>query len=110
MIGLALFGNWLLHQLGIGLAAFPIGGGRSWPGRSRPFCCPASSVNRAAARPDRLVAVVCAISAVCFRGAKLAARRLGRTGNALLSGLLGILLAAYSVQFVLNGVAIARAA
>jgi multiple antibiotic resistance protein len=33
---------------------------------------------------------------------------MGRTGNAVLSRLLGILLAAYSVQFVLDGVAAVR--
>jgi multiple antibiotic resistance protein len=33
---------------------------------------------------------------------------MGRTGNAVLSRLLGILLAAYSVQFVLDGIAAVR--
>jgi multiple antibiotic resistance protein len=33
----------------------------------------------------------------------------GRTGNAALSRVLGMLLAAYSVQFVINGIAAARA-
>jgi multiple antibiotic resistance protein len=46
---------------------------------------------------------------ICFAASTLIARTLGRTGNAVLSRLLGILLAAYSVQFVLNGIAAVRA-
>lgn len=57
-----------------------------------------------------VIALVCALCAVCFRGAKPVARTLGLTGNAVLSRLLDILLAAYSVQFVLNGIAMVRAA
>ena len=41
--------------------------------------------------------------------ASLIARTLGRTGNAVLSRVLGMLLAAYSVQFVINGIAAVRA-
>lgn len=45
----------------------------------------------------------------CFVSASLIARTLGRTGNAVLSRVLGMLLAAYSVQFVINGIAAVRA-
>lgn len=46
---------------------------------------------------------------ICFVSASLIARTLGRTGNAVLSRVLGMLLAAYSVQFVINGIAAVRA-
>jgi multiple antibiotic resistance protein len=46
---------------------------------------------------------------LCFISASLIARTLGRTGNAVLSRVLGMLLAAYSVQFVINGIAAVRA-
>jgi multiple antibiotic resistance protein len=55
------------------------------------------------------VLLVCGLCLICFRLSSLIARTLGRTGNAVLSRLLGILLAAYSVQFVLDGVAVVRA-
>jgi hypothetical protein len=42
---------------------------------------------------------------LCFISASL----IGRTGNAVLSRVLGMLLAAYSVQFVINGIAAVRA-
>lgn len=43
---------------------------------------------------------------LCFVSASLIARTLGRTGNAVLSRVLGML--AYSVQFVINGIAAVR--
>ncbi|CUU16701.1 MULTISPECIES: MarC family protein [unclassified Bradyrhizobium] len=46
---------------------------------------------------------------LCFVSASLIAHTLGRTGNAVLSRVLGMLLAAYSVQFVINGIAAVRA-
>lgn len=46
---------------------------------------------------------------LCFVSASLIARTLGRTENAVLSRVLGMLLAAYSVQFVINGIAAVRA-
>jgi multiple antibiotic resistance protein len=45
---------------------------------------------------------------LCFVSAHLIARTLGRTGNAVLSRVLGMLLAAYSVQFAINGIAAVR--
>jgi multiple antibiotic resistance protein len=154
-VGLALFGNWLLRQLGIGIAAFQIAGGLLLFGVSYqmifgdrpqrelretgkamseqasdvavfPLAIPLMAGPGAIATILLLsgnavsiahllvliavIALVCALCVVCFRGAKLVARTLGRTGNAVLSRLLGILLAAYSVQFVLNGIAMVRAA
>lgn len=52
---------------------------------------------------------VCLICMLCFVSASLIARTLGRTGNAVLSRVLGMLLAAYSVRFVINGIAAVRA-
>lgn len=52
---------------------------------------------------------VCLICLLCFVSASLIARTLGRTGNAVLSRVLGMLRAAYSVQFVINGIAAVRA-
>lgn len=50
-----------------------------------------------------VVLCVCLLCMRCFLSASLIARSLGRTGNAVLSRVLGMLLAAYSVQFVING-------
>jgi multiple antibiotic resistance protein len=55
-----------------------------------------------------IILLVCLTCMLCFKLASLIARTLGRTGNAVLSRLLGILLAAYSVQFVLDGIAAVR--
>ncbi|TFW59634.1 MarC family protein [Bradyrhizobium sp. MOS001] len=55
------------------------------------------------------VVSVCLLCMLCFVSASLIARTLGRTGNAVLSRVLGMLLAAYSVQFVINGIAAVRA-
>ncbi len=57
-----------------------------------------------------IIVLVCLFCMVCFATSALIARTLGRTGNAVLSRLLGILLAAYSVQFVLDGITAFRAA
>jgi len=70
--------------------------------------------NAAGATPRLIIVIVtillvCLLCMLCFRLSSLIARTLGRTGNAVLSRLLGILLAAYSVQFVLDGIAAARA-
>lgn len=56
-----------------------------------------------------IVLAVCLLCMLCFVSAGLIARTLGRTGNAVLSRVLGMLLAAYSVQFVINGVAAVQA-
>ncbi|MET4256245.1 small neutral amino acid transporter SnatA (MarC family) [Bradyrhizobium sp. S3.12.5] len=56
-----------------------------------------------------IVLAVCLLCMLCFVSASLIARTLGRTGNAVLSRVLGMLFAAYSVQFVINGIAAVRA-
>jgi multiple antibiotic resistance protein len=56
-----------------------------------------------------IIVLVCLACMLCFMLARPIAKALGNTGNAVLSRLLGILLAAYSVQFVLDGIASIRA-
>ena len=51
-----------------------------------------------------IVVAVCPVCMLCFVSAHLIARPLGRTGNAVLSRVCGMLLAACSVQFVINGI------
>ncbi|MCP3476920.1 MarC family protein [Bradyrhizobium sp. CCGUVB1N3] len=154
LVVIALIGNWLLRQLGIGIPAFQIAGGLLLFGVSYrmifgdrphreareadkalsehasdvavfPLAIPMMAGPGAiattlllsgdagnAARLGINIAVillVCLLCMICFAASTLIARTLGRTGNAVLSRLLGILLAAYSVQFVLNGIAAVRA-
>ena len=153
LVMLALCGNWLLRQLGIGIAAFQISGGLLLFGVSYqmifgdrphreareadkalsehasdiavfPLAIPLMAgpgaiattlllSNAAGAMPRLIIVIVtillvCLLCMLCFRLAALIARALGRTGNAVLSRLLGILLAAYSVQFVLDGIGAVR--
>lgn len=153
LVVIALIGNWLLRQLGIGIPAFQIAGGLLLFGVSYrmifgdrphrdareadkamsehasdlavfPLAIPLMAgpgaiattllLTGSAADATRLAVViaitllVCLLCMVSFTFAGLIARSLGRTGNAVLSRLLGILLAAYSVQFVLNGIAAFR--
>ena len=154
LVVIALIGNWLLRQLGIGIPAFQIAGGLLLFGVSYrmifgdrphreareadkalsehasdvavfPLAIPlmagpgaiATTLLLAGGPGDagRLAIIIAIILLVCllcmlsFTFAGLIARSLGRTGNAVLSRLLGMLLAAYSVQFVLNGIAAVRA-
>jgi multiple antibiotic resistance protein len=54
-----------------------------------------------------LLAVICAVVAICyvtFLAAGRIARTLGITGNVVLSRLLGVLLAALAVQYVIDGI------
>jgi multiple antibiotic resistance protein len=54
-----------------------------------------------------LLAVICAVLAICFAtflAAGRIARTLGTTGNVVLSRLLGVLLAALAVQYVIDGI------
>jgi multiple antibiotic resistance protein len=55
-----------------------------------------------------IILLVCLTCMICFALAVPIAKTLGNTGNAVLSRLLGILLAAFSVQFVLDGIASVR--
>jgi len=70
---------------------------------------------RADAQPVRLVmllGVIVAVLTLCFAVFMLAgriARVIGTTGNVVLSRLLGVLLAALAVQFVIDGVRVALA-
>jgi multiple antibiotic resistance protein len=153
LVVIALIGNWLLRQLGIGIPAFQIAGGLLLFGVSYrmvfgdrplreareadkalsehasdiavfPLAIPLTAGPGAiattlllagdAGNAGRLATVIAIILLVCllcmlsFAFSALIARTLGRTGTAVLSRLLGILLAAYSVQFVLNGIAAVR--
>ncbi|MCJ9702100.1 MULTISPECIES: MarC family protein [unclassified Bradyrhizobium] len=153
LVVIALVGNWLLRQLGIGIPAFQIAGGLLLFGVSYqmifgdrphreareadkatsehasdvavfPLAIPMMAGPGAIAttlllsgdaghgrRLAIIIAVVvsvCLLCMLCFVSAQLIARTLGRTGNAVLSRVLGMLLAAYSVQFVINGIAAVR--
>jgi multiple antibiotic resistance protein len=153
LVLLALCGNWLLRQLGIGIAAFEIAGGLLLFGVSYgmifgdrphreareadkalhehvadiavfPLAIPLMAgpgaiattllLSSAAPTTPRLmiligtIVLVCLLCMLCFRLSSPIARTLGRTGNAVFSRLLGILLAAYSVQFVLDGITAVR--
>ncbi|WP_439360967.1 MarC family protein [Bradyrhizobium sp. DASA03007] len=155
LVVIALVGNGLLRQLGIGIPAFQIAGGLLLFGVSYqmifgdrphreareadkatsehasdvavfPLAIPMMAGPGAIATTllllagdagygARLVIIiavvlsVCLLCMLCFVSASLIARTLGRTGNAVLSRVLGMLLAAYSVQFVINGIAAVRA-
>jgi len=153
LVVIALAGNWLLRQLGIGIPAFQIAGGLLLFGVSYqmifgdrphreareadkatsehasdvavfPLAIPMMAGPGAIATTLLLsgdagygprlaiiiavVVLVCLLCMLCFVSAQLIARTLGRTGNAVLSRVLGMLLAAYSVQFVINGIAAVR--
>lgn len=154
LVVIAVIGNWLLRQLGIGIPAFQIAGGLLLFGVSYqmifgdrphreareadkatsehasdvavfPLAIPLMAGPGAIAttlllagdvgygpRLAIIIAIVlgvCVLCMLCFFFANLIARTLGRTGNAVLSRVLGMLLAAYSVQFVINGVLAVRA-
>lgn len=153
LVVIALIGNWLLRQLGIGIPAFQIAGGLLLFGVSYrmifgdrpqreareadkaasehadiavfPLAIPlmagpgaiATTLLLAGNAGDTgrlaiiiaIILLVCLLCTLSFTFSALISRSLGRTGNAVLSRLLGILLAAYSVQFVLDGVAAVRA-
>jgi multiple antibiotic resistance protein len=55
-----------------------------------------------------VVVPVCLVCMLCFVPASLIARTLGRTGNAVLSRVFGMVLAAYSVRFAINGITAVR--
>lgn len=153
LIGSALFGDWLLRQLGIGLPAFRIAGGLllfsiafemvfalrqqsnarqaeeaieehmhhmaafplAIPLMAGPGAITATILLAGQARGEVLllvilIGVIVAVAAACvvaFVAAERIGKLLGVTGNVVLSRLLGVILAALAVQYVVDG---ARAA
>ncbi len=153
LIGTALFGDWLLRNLGISLPAFRIAGGlllfvvafemvlglrlkhaaqdaeqaaeehlhnmaafplaipmMAGPGAITATILLAGQANYRAAWLAVLLIVVAAVVAICFAcfaAAERIGKILGVTGNVVLSRLLGVVLAALAVQYVIDG---ARAA
>ncbi len=156
LAGAALFGDWLLRQLGIGLPAFRIAGGlllfsiayemvlgvriarqsetaeqaveehvrhiaafplaiplMAGPGAITGTVLLAGRAGGDPLRVTLLLAVIVSVGAVCLAVYLMAARigrMLGITGNAVVSRLLGVILAALAVQFVVDGVRAALAA
>jgi multiple antibiotic resistance protein len=150
LIGTALFGDWLLRMLGIGIPAFRIAGGillfafafemvlglrlkhatqdaeqaaeehihnmaafpLAIPLMAGPGAITATILlaGQAGSRPEWLavllgvVVVVMAACMIAFVAADRIGRLLGVTGNVVLSRLLGVILAALAVQYVIDGV------
>jgi len=155
LVGTALVGDWLLHQLGIGVPAFRIAGGlllfavasemvlgvridrqskqaeEALEERVRniaafPLAIPLMAgpgaitatlllAGQAGGRPAMLgillgaVVVVMLACLLVFLLANRIERLLGVTGNVVLSRLLGVILAALAVQYVIDGVRAALA-
>jgi MarC family membrane protein len=153
LIGAALFGDWLLRNLGITLPAFRIAGGLllflvaaemvlglrlkhaaqeaeqaaeehlhnmaafplAIPMMAGPGAITATILlaGQADARPEwlavLLVVIVAVIGAcfVAFAAGERIGKLLGVTGNVVLSRLLGVILAALAVQFVVDGIRVA---
>ena len=150
LAGTALFGEWLLTRLGIGIPAFRIAGGlllfsiasemvfglrterqaraaeQALEERVRniaafPLAIPLMAGPGAitatvllSARADgqlvpmamllAVIAAVCALSLGVYLVASQIERALGTTGNIVLSRLLGVILAALAVQYVVDGI------
>lgn len=150
LAGSALFGDWLLTKLGIGIPAFSIAGGLllfsiasemvfgvrterqsrtaeqaieervrnvaafplAIPLMAGPGAITATVLLGSRADTDPLwtavllatIAVVCAICLAIYLVAGRLARLLGTTGSILTSRLLGVLLAALAVQYVVDGI------
>ena len=150
LVGAALFGDWLLRQLGITLPAFRIAGGLllfaiafemvfalrmerdskaaeqaveehihhiaafplAIPLMAGPGAITATILlaGQAAGRPiwlGILLGIIVVVMAACFIAFAAAGRigkLLGVTGNIVLSRLLGVILAALAVQYVIDGV------
>ena len=150
MAGTALFGDWLLTQLGISLPAFRIAGGlllfsiasemvlgvrterqskaaeqameEHWRNLAAfPLAIPLMAgpgaitatillAGRAGGSPvllGLLIGVIVVVVAICFAAFLFAgrvARLFGSTGNMVLSRLLGVILAALAVQYVIDAV------
>jgi multiple antibiotic resistance protein len=154
LCGAALIGDWLLHQLGIGLPAFRIAGGLllfsiasemvfgvrlvrqsvdaeaaveehvrnlaafplAIPLMAGPGAITAAILLAGRAQRDGhadpvllicLIAVIAIVLAAClvaFLLGERVSKLLGVTGNVVLERLLGVILAALAVQFVIDGV------
>ena len=150
LVGTALFGDWLLRNLGITLPAFRIAGGlllftvafemvlglrlkhaaqdaeqaaeehlhnmaafplaiplMAGPGAITATILLAGQANYRPAWLAVLLLTVAAVIAacfVCFAAADRIGKLLGVTGNVVLSRLLGVILAALAVQYVIDGV------
>jgi multiple antibiotic resistance protein len=150
LVGTALIGDWLLHQLGIGVPAFRIAGGLllfmvatemvlgvrndrqtrqaeealeehvrniaafplAIPLMAGPGAITATLLlaGQASGKPVSLgilLGVIVAVMLACLLAFMLANRiekLLGVTGNAVLSRLLGVIVAALAVQYVIDGV------
>ena len=133
LAGSALIGDWLLRMLAISLPAFRIAGGlllfsiasemvfglritRQAEDAGKALEEHVRNIaafplaGRAGGDPVRiafLIGIIAAIMALClivFLAAGRIERMLGATGNTVLSRLLGVLLAALAVQFVIDGV------
>jgi multiple antibiotic resistance protein len=150
LIGTALFGDWLLRNLGITLPAFRIAGGLllfvvafemvlglrlkraaqdaeqaaeehlhdmaafplAIPMMAGPGAITATILlaGQANYRPEWLVVLLVAVAAAiaacffCFAAAEQIGKILGVTGNVVMSRLLGVILAALAVQYVIDGV------
>jgi len=150
LIGTALFGDWLLRNLGITLPAFRIAGGLllfvvalemvlglrlkhaaqdaeqaaeehlhnmaafplAIPMMAGPGAITATILlaGQANYRPEWLVVLLVVVVAVigacflCFAVAEQIGKILGVTGNVVMSRLLGVILAALAVQYVIDGV------
>ena len=150
LAGTALFGEWLLHQMGISLAAFRIAGGlllfavafemvfqRRVKRRAASVAAPLGETDLIAAFPlavpliagpgaitatillagqaawrplalATLLLVIGLVLALCLTGFLLAPkieRFVGRMGQVVIGRLLGVILAALAVQFVVDGIA-----
>jgi multiple antibiotic resistance protein len=128
LIGTALIGDWLLHTLSISLPAFRIAGGLllfsiasemvfaafplaipllAGPGAITATVLLAGRANGDLTLVAVLIGIVVLVAAACFLAflfAERLVRFLGLTGNIVLSRLLGVLLAALAVQYVVDGV------
>src|SRR5215510_15035731 len=106
LIGAALIGHWLLTMLGISLPAFRIAGGLLLFSIASEMVFGLRVQRQSKAAEQAIEEHVRNIAAfpLAFLLAGRVSRLLGVTGNVVLERLLGILLAALAVQYVIDGV------